>query len=157
YASPQALSAIHDADIIIYGIGSLYTSIIPNLIIPGICEELKKSKAKKYYICNAMNQPGETDDYYLEDHVEAILNHTYQGAIDTVIAYNNELDKETLNRYIEKGAHEITIREEQHPYKIIMCDILKFDDGLIRHDSNKIRDIVDHIVRNQEDEYVIHK
>ncbi|MEG1702499.1 MAG: hypothetical protein RR267_06360, partial [Erysipelotrichaceae bacterium] len=63
----------------------------------------------------------------------------------------------TLNRYIEKGAHEITIREEQHPYKIIMCDILKFDDGLIRHDSNKIRDIVDHIVRNQEDEYVIHK
>ncbi|MEG0842443.1 MAG: uridine diphosphate-N-acetylglucosamine-binding protein YvcK [Erysipelotrichaceae bacterium] len=157
YASPQALSAIHDADIIIYGIGSLYTSIIPNLIIPGICEELKKSKAKKYYICNAMNQPGETDDYYLEDHVEAILNHTYQGAIDTVIAYNNELEQETLNRYIEKGAHEITIREEQHPYKIIMCDILKFDDGLIRHDSNKIRDIVDHIVRNQEDEYVIHK
>ncbi|MEG1702500.1 MAG: YvcK family protein, partial [Erysipelotrichaceae bacterium] len=112
YASPQALSAIHDADIIIYGIGSLYTSIIPNLIIPGICEELKKSKAKKYYICNAMNQPGETDDYYLEDHVEAILNHTYQGAIDTVIAYNNELEQETLNRYIEKGAHEITIREE---------------------------------------------
>ncbi|MEG0422925.1 MAG: uridine diphosphate-N-acetylglucosamine-binding protein YvcK [Erysipelotrichaceae bacterium] len=157
YASPQALSAIHDADIIIYGIGSLYTSIIPNLIIPGICEELKKSKARKYYICNAMNQPGETDDYYLEDHVEAILNHTYQGAIDTVIAYNNELEQATLNRYIEKGAHEITIRDEQHPYKIIMCDILKFDDGLIRHDSNKIRDIVDHIVRNQEDEYVIHK
>ncbi|MEG2799107.1 MAG: uridine diphosphate-N-acetylglucosamine-binding protein YvcK [Erysipelotrichaceae bacterium] len=157
YASPQSLAAIHDADIIIYGIGSLYTSIIPNLIIPGICDEIKRSKAKKYYFCNAMNQPGETDGYFLEDHVEAILNHTYPGAIDTVIAYDNELDQATLNRYIEKGSHEITIRDEQHPYKIITCDILKFDDGLIRHDSNKIRDVVDRIIKNQEDDYVIHK
>lgn len=154
-ASQQALAAIHDADIIIYGIGSLYTSIIPNLIIPGICEEIKRSKAKKYYFCNVMNQPGETDSYTLEDHVNAIINHTYEGAIDAVIAYNNILDKDILQKYIDKGSHQIKTVEKDHPYKLLSCDIINYEDELIRHDSNKIRDVLEKIINGQEDDYVV--
>lgn len=150
YASAPALAAIHDADIIVYGLGSLYTSIMPNLIIPGICDELKKSKAKKYYFCNAMSQPGETDGYTMEEHVDAILHHTFEKAIDTVIFHNNELDELTLQRYAQMGSHPITIKEETHDYPIIKRDVLKFEDGFIRHDSDKIRDVMESIINGQE-------
>ena len=71
----EALQAIHEADVIVYGIGSLYTSILSNVIVDGIAERLKSNPAKKIYFCNAMTQPGETDDFSLEDHVRAIEQH----------------------------------------------------------------------------------
>ncbi len=103
-ASAQALAAIHEADIIIYGIGSLYTSIMPNLIINGIREELSKSSAKKIYFCNAMTQPGETDHYSLEDHVQAIVDHTGPYAVDTVVFHNKAIGDSVMDKYHDMGA-----------------------------------------------------
>jgi len=75
-ATPQALEAIMEAELIVLGPGSLYTSIIPNLLVPGIAEAIRKSKAKKLYVCNVMTQRGETSNYSVADHVEAILLHS---------------------------------------------------------------------------------
>ncbi|MBZ0188060.1 MAG: YvcK family protein, partial [Candidatus Obscuribacterales bacterium] len=75
-ATPQALEAIMEAELIVLGPGSLYTSIIPNLMVPGISEAIRKSKAKKIYVCNVMTQKGETTNYSVGDHVDAILSHS---------------------------------------------------------------------------------
>lgn len=150
-ASPQALAAIHNADIIIYGIGSLYTSIMPNLIISGIHDELAKSQAKKIYFCNAMTQPGETDDYTLEDHVQAIVDHTGQNAVDVVVFHNNTIEDKIIEKYRDMGASQVEIVEEHHPYTIIKKDILKFDRDLIRHDSNKVRDVMEELINSKDD------
>ncbi|MBK9143703.1 MAG: YvcK family protein [Candidatus Melainabacteria bacterium] len=75
-ATPQALEAIMEAELIVLGPGSLYTSIIPNLLVPGVSEAIRKSKAKKLYVCNVMTQKGETSNYSVADHVEAILLHS---------------------------------------------------------------------------------
>ncbi len=84
-AVPAAIEAIESADAIILGPGSLYTSIMPNLLVEGVARALKKSKAIKIYICNVMTQPGETDDYTVSAHARAILEHTGGGTIDYVL------------------------------------------------------------------------
>ena len=87
-ATPAAIEAILNADVVVLGIGSVYTSILPNLIIPEIKEALEKSKAKVVYYCNAMTQPGETDGYSLEDHVEAFRHHG--SDVDMVVMADEE-------------------------------------------------------------------
>ncbi|TDW20570.1 putative cofD-like protein [Breznakia blatticola] len=139
YATKRAVSAITNADYIIFGIGSLYTSILPNIIIPEIISALKSSKAKTIYFCNAMSQPGETDHFTMEDHVEALEKHTYKGIIDTVVTHNNILHEETLDRYRKQDSYPIWQAENEHPYEVVKYNLLKFDDGLIRHDSMKIK------------------
>ena len=96
-ATKESLEAIREADLIIYGIGSLYTSIMPNLIIDEIRNELIANPCRKVYFCNAMSQPGETDHYSLEDHVNAILHHAYADAVDIVVTNNNTFSKEMLD------------------------------------------------------------
>ncbi|MCI9292363.1 MAG: YvcK family protein [Erysipelotrichaceae bacterium] len=146
-ASEQALDAIRHADLIIYGIGSLYTSIMPNLIISKIREELSLSKAKKIYFCNAMTQPGETDGYMLEDHVQAIIDHTGPYAVDIVIHHNNEIRDDILMKYHDMGASEVGIRDVSHAYEIWNRDILAFDNDLIRHDGEKIKRVMEELVK----------
>lgn len=145
-ASAQAVKAIEEADYIIYGIGSLYTSIMPNLIIPGIKEALKKTKAKKIYISNAMSQSGETDHYTLEDHVNAIVKHSFPEAVDVVVTHNNEIYEETLEKYRNQGSFPICTCCEEHSYDIIKADILTFENQLVRHDSEKIRKVMEQIM-----------
>lgn len=149
-ASPQALAAIHNADVIVYGIGSLYTSIMPNLIISGIKEELAKSDARKIYFCNAMTQPGETDHYSLEDHVQAIVDHTGTYAVDVVVFHNNVINDEIIAKYQELGATQVEIKQDMHPYRIVKADILTFDHNLIRHDSNKVRDVMEKVINSKD-------
>ncbi|MEG0315115.1 MAG: YvcK family protein [Erysipelotrichaceae bacterium] len=148
-ASKKAIKAIKSADYIIYGIGSLYTSIIPNLIIEGIKQALKVSEAKKIYICNAMSQPGESDGYSLEDHVNALEDHSFIGAIDCVITHNNELNKELEQRYKEKGSYQVKAIEEHHNYQLLSFDILEQKDNYIRHDSDKIYKIFKEILEGE--------
>lgn len=138
----EALQAIHEADLIVYGIGSLYTSIMPNLIVDGISEEVRMNKAKKIYFCNAMTQPGETDGFSLEDHVKAIEKHSFPGAVDVVITHTNRASEQILYKYKEMGSEPVKITEKKHSYKILERDVLSFEDELIRHDSNKIRDVI---------------
>lgn len=144
----EALKAIHEADVILYGIGSLYTSILPNLIVDGIKEELYANKAKKIYFCNAMTQPGETDSFSLEDHVKAIQDHSFEESVDIVITHNNKASEESLKKYEEMGSVPVKTKEKEHRYQILYRDVLNFDDGLIRHDSNKIRDVLSDLINN---------
>jgi uncharacterized cofD-like protein len=143
-ASPEAIQAIQEADLIIYGIGSVYTSILPNIIIPDIQEALDQTKAKRVYFCNAMTQPGETDGYCMEDHVKALTSH---GApVDEVVVSCDPLPQNILRKYYEEGSTPVFIRDGEHAYKIIRENLLSFDNELIRHDSKKIEQAVVHLV-----------
>lgn len=136
HASPEAVKAIKEADLIIYGIGSVYTSILPNVIIDEIREALQHAKARKLYICNAMTQPGETDGYNMEDHVNALLSH---GApVDEVMIYNNEIPEDIVRKYRNMGSTVVAAGEETHPYRVAYADLLQFDNDLVRHDPAKI-------------------
>lgn len=146
----EALQAIHEADVIVYGIGSLYTSIMPNLIISGILDELKANPAKKVYFCNAMTQPGETDKYCLEDHVRALQKHSFEHAVDVVVTHTNRAEEALIKKYEGMGSVPVRVLEEEHNYKIISRDVLSFDEDLIRHDSNKIRDVMEEIINSKD-------
>ena len=149
-ASEMAVEAIKKADYIVFGIGSLYTSIMPNLIIDEIRDAIKHSNAKKIYFCNAMSQPGETDYYSLEDHVNAIVDHTFPGIIDLVVTHDNMLKEKTLSKYAAMGSTPVWIQREMHDYQIIKRDLLTFENSLIRHDSDKIREIMEEIINHKE-------
>lgn len=144
----EALKAIHEADVIVYGIGSLYTSIMPNLIVDGIVDQLKANPVKKIYFCNAMTQPGETDNFTLEDHVTALQKHSFPEAVDIVITHNNQAEAALLKKYEEMGSVPVRPVQEDHEYQILYRDVLSFDDGLIRHDSEKIRDVLEEIINS---------
>ena len=146
-ATKESLEAIREADLIIYGIGSLYTSIMPNLIIDEIRNELIANPCRKVYFCNAMSQPGETDHYSLEDHVNAILHHAYADAVDIVVTNNNTFSKEMLDKYSAMGSAPIPIREQRHPYLVLQRDLMDMDDALIRHDTQKVKAVVEEILQ----------
>ena len=140
HATPDALRAIEEADLIIYGIGSVYTSILPNVIIPEISNALQDAKARKVYFCNAMSQPGETDGYSVEDHVRALIQH---GAkIDEVLVASDALPLENVERYKKEGSTPVFLSQEQHEYTILRKELLTFKNGQIRHDASKIHDAV---------------
>lgn len=140
-ATPDAIDAILTADLIIYGIGSVYTSILPNVIIPDIRMALSKTKAKKVYFCNAMTQPGETDGYSMEDHVKALNEHG--AAVDAVVYPDDTIPDEIRQRYLAKGeSTRVRICEKEHDYQVIRANLLNFETGLVRHDPNLIEKAV---------------
>lgn len=102
-AHKEAVEAIADADAIIIGPGSLYTSIMPNLVIKEIAKTIQSSDAMKIYICNVMSQPGETDGYSVTNHVEAILSHAPGIALDYVILNSQPAPEQIIERYRQKG------------------------------------------------------
>lgn len=144
-ASRQAIDAIKSADLVIYGVGSLYTSICPNLIIEDIAHALKITKAKKIYVCNAMTQPGETDFYSMEEHVDAIVRHSGVD-VDLVLKANDALPLEVVERYKLMGSRMVDITEEEHAYPIIQDNLLDFTDGLVRHDPLKVKGMIERIL-----------
>ena len=144
-ALPAAVKAIHEADYIIYGIGSIYTSILPNLIIPEICETVHESQAKIIYFCNAMTQPGETDDYTLEDHVQAFYDHGTK--VDLVVRANNIIPNKIIEKYKLEGSIPVIVNKSSHPYMIQEVDLLSFDEELIRHNPIKIKKCFENILK----------
>ena len=108
-----ALQAIDEADAIILGPGSLYTSIIPNLLTDKIAEHLRASKANKIYICNVMTQPGETDGYSVADHVDALLRHGGEGIVDTVLVNESELTPAIIENYRKVGSTPVEIDSDR--------------------------------------------
>lgn len=96
-AHPKAVEAIREADIVVMGPGSLFTSILPNLMVPGISSVLKQSQATKIYVCNVVTQEGETDGFSVADHVEALQRHTYESVADFVIANSHATDSAVLD------------------------------------------------------------
>lgn len=143
-ATPEAVKAIEQADLIIFGIGSVYTSILPNVIIPGIQDALYRAKGRKVYFCNAMTQPGETDGYSVEDHVYALAQHGVH--VDTVIVADDVLPKENVLRYEAEHASPVLLKETDHDYRIVKRSLLDFDGGLIRHDAHKIHQVTEDLL-----------
>lgn len=136
-AVPAAIEAIESADAIILGPGSLYTSIMPNLLVDGVAHALKNSKAIKIYICNVLTQPGETDNYTAAQHAKAILDHTGKGAIDYVLVNSTPIP-ETMWR--GTGATPVKIDEEKVNalgMGLIKADLMS-EAEVGRHDPNKL-------------------
>ncbi|MEY8308440.1 gluconeogenesis factor YvcK family protein [Erysipelotrichaceae bacterium 51-3] len=154
-AYPKAIEAIRQADLIIYGIGSLYTSILPNVIVKGVREAIADTTCPKVYFCNAMTQPGETDGFSLEDHVRAIETHTYKNPIEIAIINRNPIDEKTLERYARQGSVPVVQKEVDHAYKVFHRDLTIVDEtGRIRHDSKAIADCLVEILAMMEKEEV---
>jgi uncharacterized cofD-like protein len=146
---PEVLQALREADLILVGPGSLYTSIIPNLLIDQVQEALARSRAKRVYIANIMTQPGETDHYSVADHVRAIYEHTRPGLFDCVVINRTPATAGVLRRYREQGADPVnpSLRElDRLKLRHISADLLH-QDGLIRHDQERLaRLLLQHFV-----------
>ena len=112
-ALPGAVAAIAEAEVILIGPGSLYTSILPNLLVPEIAAAIKASRAPKIYVCNVMTQPGETTNYSAADHVRALIRHIGPGVITHVLVNTGKVPDEVLLRYENKGATRVTFDEDE--------------------------------------------
>lgn len=141
-ALPEAIDAIGDADLIILGPGSLYTSVIPNLLVNGIVEAILKSKAKKIYVCNIMTQPGETTDYTVASHVNALFKHAKGNKIVDAVLVNNSLPDNISEGYAKQGSIPVRLDMENiNPIGIEIVSqklIQENKEGLVRHSSNRV-------------------
>ncbi len=145
-ALKEVIEAIKEADIILMGPGSLYTSVIPNLLIDEISLAVSKSKAHKAYICNVMTQPGETDGYTVSDHIKAILKHAkYDNMIDTVFV-NNELPENLAAKYEEAGSFPVQYDRDEIKklkLKVIGRKLIEEDkEGFVRHSYTKLARLI---------------
>ncbi len=142
----ETITAVEEADLIVLGIGSLYTSIIPNLISDRMKEAILRSKAKKVYVCNAMEQPGETKGYSLSDHVEALHKHVGESFIDVVVADNSDIPEDTLELYRREEVGPVKIdRSKCEENKLIVEEhhlIEITEKGTIRHHPFKTAAVV---------------
>lgn len=141
----ESINSIMDADIVLLGPGSLYTSIIPNLLVTDISKALKETKAEVVYILNIMTQPGETNGYNVTDHVVAIIDHANSNIIDKIVVNSKEVDKYAKYRYKSiENSTPIYITDEDREnmeklgIEIIEADICDISYDYIVHDSNKL-------------------
>ncbi|WP_394139757.1 gluconeogenesis factor YvcK family protein [Cytobacillus oceanisediminis] len=140
-ALPETLQAIRQADMIIIGPGSLYTSILPNLLVPKLGSEVCHSKAKKVYICNLMTQAGETLDYTASDHVKALYDHMSCAFINTILVNNEEIPPHIQERYSEEMSKPVvydTAALTELGLEIMHGEIVSHENGIIRHDTKEV-------------------
>lgn len=143
-AFPPAMQALEAADLILLGPGSLYTSILPNLLIPGIRQALRRARARTVLLLNLMTQPGETDGMMGADHLQAIERHAGQGLVDIVLASSTPISERRLELYAETGAEQVRIQREaleEMGIQVVETDLLAEGD-LIRHDSARLASAV---------------
>jgi uncharacterized cofD-like protein len=137
---PEVLEAIAQSDLILVGPGSLYTSILPNLLVSGVAEAMAASSATRVYIANLMTQPGETEGYSLADHVRTIYRHTRRKLFDWVVASNQPVSPEVARRYNSRGAEpvRVDVGELQRTGVRCLLDSLLEEHGVVRHDSVRL-------------------
>jgi uncharacterized cofD-like protein len=142
---PETIQAIRQADLIIIGPGSLYTSILPNLLVPKLGEEVCRSHAKKVYICNLMTQAGETHGYKASDHIKAIYDHMSCAFINTILVNNEEVPADIQLRYNEELAdpvqYDLPLLFELG-LEVVHADIAIQEKGALRHDPKKVAEIL---------------
>lgn len=141
----EVIDAIEQADAIVLGPGSLYTSIIPNLLVRGVCPAIKKSSALKVYVCNVMTQPSETEEYSVSDHIRALEDHSCSGIIDVCIVNNSVIPDELREKYHNDGADQVRIdreRIEEAGIMLIEGDYASLKNNLVRHDPQKLAEAV---------------
>jgi len=148
--SKGAVEAIRKADVIVIGPGSLYTSIMPNLLIKGIAEEVQKAKAKKIYVCNVMTQHGETDGYRVSDHVKALVGAMGEGSVEFVIANSGKVPQYMLGKYREENAYPVELDSDN--VKKLRCEIIRANiintRDYVRHNSAKLAKIIIDLIPN---------
>ena len=139
--APCVLEAIQEADAIVIGPGSLYTSIIPNLLVKGVAKAIKESKGFKIYVSNIMTEQGQTDNYTLSDHIKAIHEHTGKGVIEYCIYDTGELIPEYIRKYNMKGQELVEIdssKAKEEGIYLMQREISYVTDGYIRHNPDAI-------------------
>jgi uncharacterized cofD-like protein len=153
---PETLDAIKHADIITIGPGSLYTSIIPNLLVDGIVDAMRDSLALKIYICNIMTQPGETDGFDAEDHLKVLFDYSPNLELDYALVNAAPINDDLREKYLADGAAQVELdpaigdglkdelqqvfiekTNRTHCFRVICRDVLH-EDGLVRHDPAKL-------------------
>lgn len=135
----QAIEAIYQADVIVLGPGSLYTSIIPNLLVEGVPKAIAESRAVKVYISNIMTQPGETEGYTVSNHIEAIYSHVGSSIIDICIANSGKIPAAIKKTYREDGSDQVVIDYQnikKMGIRLIEKNLVYIKNNLIRHDSD---------------------
>ncbi len=141
-ALPDVISAIRDAELIILGPGSLYTSVIPNLLIREIAHEIAKSSAKKIYVCNIMTQPGETDGYSVCDHINAIMKHAGSKNVIDAVLVNDFMPSNLAKKYQIAGSYPVKLDFENLKklgVKLVTRKLIEDSkEGLVRHSSHRV-------------------
>ncbi len=138
-ALSTVIEAIKDADLIILGPGSLYTSVIPNLLVKEISEEIIKSNAKKIYVCNIMTQPGESDDYTVSDHINALYKHAGSNELIDAVLVNNSLPENMSEKYAQCGQIPVVLDKQNIHVDIVEKKLIEENkDGLVRHSSYRV-------------------
>ena len=141
-ALEDVIQAIRNAELIILGPGSLYTSVIPNLLVKQISEEIIKSKARKIYVCNIMTQPGETDNYTVSDHLKALIQHSGSNKIVDAVLVNDYLPEKLADIYQKSGSYPVKLDTQEVKklgIKIVAKKLIQDSkEGLVRHSSNRV-------------------
>lgn len=144
---PEALTAIRNADAITVGPGSLYTSILPNLLVERVAQAIGQSHATRIFICNLMTQPGETDNYTARQHLETVKKYAPEVAFDYVIVNNHPVSDEQAARYSAEGAHQIGLQDHLfedafgNETEIVRADLLDAGEK-VRHNPDKLARVV---------------
>lgn len=136
--NPKVLEEIRSADLILFSMGSLYTSIIPNLLCADLIEELDHSKAKIMYVSNMMTQPGETDDYNVSDHVKVINEYLGTHQIDVVIANNGNISEELITKYSDLEQKDPVLLDEEE-LKKMNVEVISDNFVIVEPESNFLR------------------
>ncbi len=140
--NPDVLKAIREADAIILSMGSLFTSIIPNLICKEVIQELEKSKAKIIYICNVMTQPGETDEFLVSHHIRLLNKFLGTRKVDAVVVNNGKIEPEIIQKYAtteEKDLVEVDYKNlEKLDVDVIENNYVLIENNIIRHNALKV-------------------
>ncbi|MCA2640494.1 MAG: YvcK family protein [Microcystis aeruginosa Ma_QC_Ch_20071001_S25] len=142
-ALPAVLAAIKEADYIIIGPGSLYTSIIPNLLVPAIRQALARVTVPRIYVCNIMTQPGETDNYSVADHLRAIEGVCEERIVDAVLAQKTAPSPQSLQLYAQEHSHPVFLDREEvgkMGYRIVLANVMAEDEvtAKVRHDPQRL-------------------
>ncbi|URN95508.1 MAG: YvcK family protein [Candidatus Pristimantibacillus lignocellulolyticus] len=147
---PEAVEAIEQADAILIGPGSLYTSIMPNLMVPKLAQAIVESEAVKLFVCNVMTQPGETDNYSVSDHLDAIYDHIGHHLFDYVIVNNGEIPPHVESKYAEIGAKAVQLDIDEvtkRGYHVIADQLVLFR-TFLRHDAERLSHHIYKLVEN---------
>lgn len=137
---PPAIAALHEAALIVLGPGSLYTSVLPNLMVPPLREALVATRCPRVYVCNIMTEHGETDGFAAQDHIQAIYNHVGKPCLDYTLINNRPLTDEVAERYVAEDAYPVDYTVEKIAalgIKPIITDLLG-DGRLAWHDSDRL-------------------
>lgn len=144
-ANRSVIDALLEADLIVISPGSLYTSILPNLIIHDVIQALQETNAKIVYVCNIMTQRGETNDYSASDHVKAIYRHTGNNIIDTMIVNNRAINQTLLRAYEKEHAHPVKVDHDEIAklnIELIEDDLIDDSKNIVRHNYKKVANLL---------------